>query len=71
MALQVYYTPTALADMAWLRRSYGNVFPNGHSGARHSLQRTVLLLSEMPEAGRISDFGADLRQIPLRRPPLL
>jgi hypothetical protein len=31
MALQVHYTPTALADMAWFRRYYGNVFPNGHA----------------------------------------
>ena len=46
------YLPSATRDLAWLRRYYAEVFPQGAARAREQVVATEVLLLDNPEAGR-------------------
>jgi hypothetical protein len=54
--------------MVWWRRYYKSVFPEGKATAFRQFERTVMLLSENPLAGRAVEVFK-LRQFPILNTP--
>jgi toxin ParE1/3/4 len=66
--MRVVYLGTTRADIAWVRRYYRSVFPQGGKQATEQFRRTELLLTENPLLGRPSDVEG-LRELQVGRTP--
>jgi plasmid stabilization system protein ParE len=55
--------------MAWVRRYYSKIFPEGNSRARAHLRRTEEIVMEQPNIGHASDRVEGARELHIQRTP--
>jgi len=66
--MKVIYLRSALPDLAWMRRYYSTVFPQGAKRAQSQLNVTKKLIAERPETGHVA-VVADLLEFPVLKTP--
>ncbi|MEX6507363.1 type II toxin-antitoxin system RelE/ParE family toxin [Jiella sp. M17.18] len=67
--MNIVFLPRTRADLAWFRRYYEQVFPDGAVKAREAFERTIRTLRQHPFTGRPGDD--DTREIVVGRTPFL
>jgi toxin ParE1/3/4 len=66
--MKVVYLATTRPDVAWVRRYYRSIFPQGGKHAAEQFRRTEQLLMDNPELGRTSELEG-LRELQIGRTP--
>jgi len=66
--MKLVYLPAAIADIAWMRRYYARIFPEGQKRAREHFRAAERLLSENPRIGRVID-KPNVRELVVARTP--
>jgi plasmid stabilization system protein ParE len=66
--VRIVFLPTTRQDLAWFRRYYQSVFPDGDLTAKRHYQQTKLLLSTNPYAGHALGDG-ELRELTVLKTP--
>jgi plasmid stabilization system protein ParE len=62
--MKVIFLASSAADVKWFTRYYRLIFPAGSPRARAWLERSLLLLSENPRAGRPTPDGSREYSVP-------
>ena len=61
---------TARKDLAWFRRYYKSVFPEGKLNASAYFEKIVFLVAERPFAGEVIE-NVGLRRFPIPKTPFI
>lgn len=67
--MKIIYFPRALDDMAWVRRYYSRIFPEGNSRARAQLRRTETIVREQSNIGHPSERVEGAREFHIQKTP--
>ncbi len=66
--MKIVYLPRVRADVAWMRRYYESIFPEGYKRARQEFRAIETLLIAHPHAGHLTEFEG-VREISVSRTP--
>lgn len=66
--MRLVYLPTAFPDIAWMRRYYRDIFPQGAKKVREQIYAVERLILENPNIGRRIAGG---REFPIVRTPFV
>ncbi len=67
--MQILYLKSALEDIAWMRRYYTQIFPEGAPRARKQIKKTEAILIVQPLTGRIIDEKLNVRAYVIPKTP--
>jgi len=68
--MRIVFLASAQRDLAWFRKYYENVFPEGAAGARREYLRILSVLKDNPRIGRPAESDGN-RELVVPRTPFL